>query len=233
MSTLTSPVVGSARVVVLSTDPHVARGTVAEFRHFGASLIRRTDIISALTELIRDPHTILLVSSDVACQDIAAVLELSIATSKSTVLFGIHPSTGIATVDTAIAAGVGGVVDLPLTPERLASALRQLPPASVEVPSTVAVGALLVDTDRHRVELYGTPITTTPREFDILLALATSHPRIVTLDELAHTHGGGTQRQASIRVMVAGLRSRFAALTGAPRDAVIETHRGIGYRLAA
>lgn len=120
-----------------------------------------------------------------------------------------------------------------LTPERLASALRQLPPASVEVPSTVAVGALLVDTDRHRVELYGTPITTTPREFDILLALATSHPRIVTLDELAHTHGGGTQRQASIRVMVAGLRSRFAALTGAPRDAVIETHRGIGYRLAA
>lgn len=231
MTTLAGPVRGAARIVVLSSDPHVVRGSTAEFRHFGASLVLRADVVSALTEVVRDPDTILLVCSDVDCQDMASVLELALATSRSTVLFGVHPAGGLGALGTAVAAGVGGIVDLPVTPERLVAALRDLPVPTTDLPGPVTVGGLVVDRYRHRVELFGTPIPTTPREFDILLALATSYPGVVTLDRLAGGRGRGAGHRASVRVMVAGLRSRFSALTGVARDAVIETQRGVGYRL--
>ena len=94
------------------------------------------------------------------------------------------------------------------------------------------VGDLVVDIDRYEIRLRGTVIHTSPREFDVLVALATAHPRMVTLDELAQ-HAGGSDPQASVRVMVARLRTRFSELAGVGRDAVIETLRGVGYRLAA
>lgn len=232
--TLPMPTIaGSARVIVLASDPTAVRGTVAEFRHFGVSLVVRHDVLSALTELVHDPTALILVSSELPCPDIADVLDLTVATCKSAVLFGLHSASPAALAATAISAGAQGVVELPVTPERLSKTLRGLAPRPAITLGVVSAGQLTVDVERHQVQLRGTVVNTTPREFEILLALATSHPRMVTLDELADTHGGGSDPYASVRVVIARLRSRFAELVGVSREAVIETQRGVGYRLAA
>lgn len=226
-----STVTGSTRVVVLASDPNSVRGTVGEFRHFGVSLVVRDDILGALNEVVHDPTAVIVVPSDLPCPDITHVLDLAVATCKSTVLFGLHPETPASAVSLAVSAGAHGVVELPITPERLTRALRTAPHQGAAVSKSVSVGDLVVDIDRYEIRLRGTVIHTTPREFDVLVALATAHPRMVTLDELAQ-HAGGSDPQASVRVMVARLRTRFSELAGVGRDAVIETLRGVGYRLA-
>lgn len=233
MTLLTPPVVGAARVIVLASEHTAVRGSITEYRHFGVSLVMRHDILSALTELVHDPNAFIVVSSELPCQSIADVLDLAVATSRSPVLFGLHATTSTGLVALAVAAGAQGVIELPVTPERLAKAIRTVPPGPAPHPGVLTVGDLTVDVDRHRVRLRGCEVETTPREFEVLLALAASHPRMVTLDELAESHGGGADPHASVRVMIARLRARFARLTGVSREAVIETRRGVGYRLAA
>ena len=54
MTLTAEPIAGSTRVVVLSSEPGVARGGAAEFRRFGLSLVLREDILAALTEVVHD-----------------------------------------------------------------------------------------------------------------------------------------------------------------------------------
>ncbi|MDD7929898.1 winged helix-turn-helix domain-containing protein [Microbacterium thalli] len=220
-------------MIVLAPDTTAVRGTMAEFRHFGVSLVVKTDILAALTELVHDPMAVIVVSSEIPCQDTADVLDLAVATCRSAVLFGLHPSTPTAAVSRALTAGVRGVIELPVTPERLTHTLRSVPTAPSNAPGEVSVGDLRIDVGRHLVQLRDAVVPTTPREFDVLLALATSYPGMVSLSELADRHGSGADPYASVRVVIARLRTRFAQLAGVPRESVIATQRGIGYRLAA
>src|SRR3546814_16762421 len=115
MTLPTPTVVGSARVILLASDLTAVRGSVAEYRHFGVSLVVRHDILGALTELVHDPNAFIVVSSELPCQNIADVLDLAVATSRSPVLFGLHASTSAGVVALAVAAGAHGLVDLPVT----------------------------------------------------------------------------------------------------------------------
>ena len=86
-------------------------------------------------------------------------------------------------------------------------------------------GALILDLDRRRASLEGTPITLTRREFDLLAALAAEPGRVFTREMLLDRVWGpdylGTPR--TVDQHVAQLREKLG-------PGWIETVRGRGYR---
>ncbi|MFS0733857.1 winged helix-turn-helix domain-containing protein [Microbacterium jepli] len=232
MTLTVEPLVGSTRVVVLAPDGRVVRDQAAEFRRFGISIVLRQDILAALTEVVHDPTAMLVVSADIPCQELRDVLDVAVATCGSSVLLGLTATTDTGAVGAALRAGVRSTVDLPLTAERLARTFRALP-AKAASTGPIMIGNLTVDAARHRIDWAGAPVEASPREFAVMLQLAQNHPHMVALDELAAGYqGSSVDPYASVRVVINHLRSRIAQVTGARGTAIIETVRGVGYRLA-
>jgi DNA-binding response OmpR family regulator len=231
MTLAADPIVGSTRVVVLAPETSDVRGEPAEFRRFGLSIVIREDILQALTEVARDANAALVVSSELACADVRDVIDLAVAACRSSVILGISATTDIALISFALQAGVRSTVEMPLTPERLSRTLRAIPTGTATT-GPIVVGSLSVDTARHRIEWAGHPVQASPREFAVLRELAHRHPHMVTLDELAAGYGGAaSDTHSAVRVIINHLRSRIAEVAGESGHAVIETVRGVGYRL--
>lgn len=232
MTLTVEPIVGSTRVVVLAPDARAVRDAAAEFRRFGISIVLRGDIVAALTEVVHDPTAMLIVSSDIPCDQLRNVLDLAVATCGASVILGLAETMDIEAVRTALRAGVRTTIDLPVSAERLSQTLRVLPAAVVET-RPITIGDLTVDAARHRIEWAGTPIEASPREFAVVLELARNHPQMVGLDQLAADYQEtSADPYATVRVVIHHLRTRISRATGAPGAAIIETVRGIGYRLA-
>jgi DNA-binding response OmpR family regulator len=232
MTIAVGPIVGSTRVVVLGPGDHVVRGSQAEYRHFGVSVVVRQDILAALTEVVHDPNAMLVVAADVPCETLRDVLDLAIATCRSSVLLGVTPLTETSAISMAMRAGVRATVDLPISAERLARSLRSLPSADTGS-GPIAVGALTVDRARHRLEWGGVSIDLTPREFDVVAELASHYPGVVRLEDLARDYrGSAADPAAAVRVVITHVRSRISEVAGPAGAAMIQTVRGVGYRLA-
>ncbi|MCI0382899.1 response regulator transcription factor [Streptomyces sp. CNQ085] len=91
------------------------------------------------------------------------------------------------------------------------------------------LGALTVETETRRVTVHGEAVSLTRKEFD-LLALLAQRPGVVfrreqIISEVWRTNWEGTGR--TLEVHIASLRSKLAL------PALIETVRGVGYRLVA
>lgn len=231
MSLAAAPIVGSSRVVVLAPEESApVRGTAAEYRRFGVTLVRRSDILAALTEAVHDRSSVLVVACDIPCPDLRGVVEVAVAACEGPVLLGVGAGATIEDVAAALRAGARGTIMLPLSPERLCQALASLPAA--EEPEPIVVGHLSVDAVRHNVRWAGTLLAVTPRELSLLDRLARAHPALVTLADLAADLPGAQPHPAgSVRVTVAHLRTRLSQVSGKPGTRIIETVRGIGYRL--
>lgn len=232
MTIAAESIVGSTRIIVLAPTSEVVRGRAAEFRRFGLSIVVRDDILAALTEVVHDPAAMLVVSADVPGQKLDDVLDLAVAVCRSRVLLGMTSTTDTAAISAAFRAGVRATVELPLSPEQVARTMRVLP-AVATARGPIRIGDLTVDSARHRIDWAGDPIEATPREFAVVLELAQNHPRIVPLDELASGYQGtSADHHAAVRVVINHVRARIADVAGSHGAAIIETVRGVGYRIA-
>jgi two-component system, OmpR family, KDP operon response regulator KdpE len=97
----------------------------------------------------------------------------------------------------------------------------------------IDVGALRIDVAAHEVRLKGTLIHLSPKEFDLLLALARAAGRVCTHRQLLEKVWGPSHREdvQYLRVYVGQLREKLGDDQGVPRYIVNEP--GIGYRLMA
>lgn len=102
-------------------------------------------------------------------------------------------------------------------------------PADQEAP--VSVGGLYIDPGTHVTTLDGQPLTLTPIEYDMLLALARSAGRVKSREQLllevAERDFESFDR--SIDVHISALRRKLGDDSKSPR--FIETVRGAGYRM--
>jgi two-component system response regulator MtrA len=99
--------------------------------------------------------------------------------------------------------------------------------------STLRIGDLVVDVDGHEVKRAGIPISLTPLEFDLLVALA-SKPQQVFTREMLLEQVWGYQYKADTRLVnvhVQRLRSKVEF--DADNPTIVTTVRGIGYRAGA
>ena len=90
------------------------------------------------------------------------------------------------------------------------------------------VGGLTLNSETYEAKCNGEPLSLTPSEFKLLLALAQSGGRVLTRDSLiAQVQGEGVSVVGrTVDTHVFGLRKKLGACVD-----VIETVRGIGYRV--
>lgn len=95
------------------------------------------------------------------------------------------------------------------------------------------VGELEINFASRRVLIEGEEIRLTPREYDLVRALARHAGRVVTHRQvITAVWGPGTQVDAqSVRVLVGQVRQKLEADPSAPR--LLLTEPGVGYRLRA
>jgi two-component system KDP operon response regulator KdpE len=113
---------------------------------------------------------------------------------------------------------------------RLRSAIRRSKAATVQSDSVVAIGALRLDPDRHRVEKMGQEIRLTPKEFAMLHYLMEHAGRPIPHSRLLVSIWGseyGNEREY-LRVLINQLRKKIEDDPARPSYILTESY--IGYR---
>jgi len=113
---------------------------------------------------------------------------------------------------------------------RLRSAIRRSKTSAVPSDSTVVIGSLMLDPDRHRVEKMGQEIRLTPKEFAMLRYLMEHAGRPIPHNRLLTSIWGseyGNEREY-LRVLINQLRKKIEDDPAQPSYILTESH--IGYR---
>ncbi len=123
--------------------------------------------------------------------------------------------------------------DLNVLLARIKAVLRRYkrtPPAQT-VSEQLQVGDLVIDPAAHVAALAGKPLALSPREFDLLYALALNAGRVVSVDDLlAQVWGAEYQGETQgVYVHIRWLREKIETDPHKPQRII--TVRGVGYRL--
>lgn len=138
-------------------------------------------------------------------------------------------------IDELLGLGLGAddYVTKPFSPRALLARVKAVLRRSAGVPSEedrpIYVGALVVDAYRVQVTVRGEKVALTPTEFRLLHHLARTPGRAVTRAELAEEAMPESDAlERAVDVHMKNVRHKLAEHGG---DALIETVRGVGYRL--
>jgi len=124
--------------------------------------------------------------------------------------------------------------DIDVLLARIKAVLRRSAPVA-PAPRTdpIVVGDISIDPHGHIVSLGGDPLDLSPREFDLLLALAAEAGRVVSVDELLARIWGAefSGEPQVVYVHIRWLREKLEDDPSHPRR--ILTVRGVGYKLVS
>lgn len=101
---------------------------------------------------------------------------------------------------------------------------------TVEIESKIAAGSLEILLDSHQVFLGGTEVSLTPREYDILILLASSPNRVFTKEEVFESIWGIDSLDETSTIMVHINRLRAKIDKQFQGEEYIDTVWGVGYR---
>jgi len=114
---------------------------------------------------------------------------------------------------------------------RVKNVLRRVSQSAGGPARVIRVGNLEVDESRHEARLGAVALDLTALEFSVLLALARSAGRVFTREQLLESVWG-YDYMGDLRVVDAVVKRLRAKLReAAPEEDVIETVRGVGYKL--
>ncbi len=116
---------------------------------------------------------------------------------------------------------------------RVNAVLRRVEERGQRADSTIEVGTLHIDTERHEVTRDGVPVELTPREFDLLAWFARHPGRVYTRGELLeHVWGYGHEGYAhTVNSHINRLRAKIERDPGQPE--YILTVWGVGYKFGS
>ncbi len=130
--------------------------------------------------------------------------------------------------------GADDYVVKPFSPKELVArvhaVMRRAQPRAA--PTRLTAGAIVLDVDRHEVEVDGERVTLTPREFALLRTLLESAGRVLSREQLlvkawGHAHADEIESR-TVDVHVRRLRAKLGR-----EERRIVTVKGVGYQLDA
>jgi two-component system, OmpR family, alkaline phosphatase synthesis response regulator PhoP len=233
---------GNAYILIVEDEPEIAdlirfhtgrEGFEAKAVHSGRIAL---DVIS------RDPPMLVvldLMLPDLDGLEVCRRLKWNTETRHIPVLI-VSAKGEEADVVAGIELGAEDYVTKPFSPKELMARLknivrrqRELAEPSVSIDrarkTSLQDGALTIDNDRHVVQVDGATVELTFTEFGILQYLASQPGFVRTRDQIISAVHGGERVLSSrtIDVHVTALRRKLGRL-----GALIETVRGVGYRLS-
>jgi two-component system KDP operon response regulator KdpE len=220
------------RVLVVDDEPQIHRFLRPALRAAGYEPLRADTAADALRlAATHDPALVLL---DLGLPDLdgqAVIPELRAFSRVPVVVLSARDQE--AEKVAALDAGADDYVEKPFSLAellaRLRAALRRAAAAGSgeEPPRVLRVGPLEVDLARRMARVGADVLRLTPREWDLLTALAWSRGRVVTHRQLlTKAWGVGHPDDAQhLRVYVGRLRQKLGAAAG-----LLRTEPGVGYR---
>jgi two-component system response regulator RegX3 len=212
------------KVLVVEDDPAVAEPLLAGLRRNGID----TDHVVYAAQVVHAAQSVDVVLLDLGLPDGDGIDVLRELRRVSDVPVIIATARGDETDRiVGLELGADDYVVKPFSVRELAARVRAVARRR-RLDSTLETGRLVVDRTQHRVTLDGSEVELTAKEFDLLAVLAEDPGRAVPRQELFSRVWDpvwvGTGK--TLDVHVASLRKKL----GDP--SLIETVRGVGYRLA-
>lgn len=226
------------RILLVDDEPDIVALLEYNLRQAGYVVVSARDGTAALAEIRRQPPDLILLDlnlPDIPGTEVCRRLRRDAATSAIPIMMITARGEEIDRV-VGFELGADDYVVKPFSPRelvlRVGAVLRRtsVPPAAALPSERIAVGPLLIDVPRHRVLVEGEEVTVTALEFKLLLDLASRRGRVQSREDLLERVWGyapGIETR-TVDTHIKRLREKL----GSARD-VIETVRGVGYRLRA
>jgi DNA-binding response OmpR family regulator len=222
------------RVIAVESPSHML--THSSYDHLlasGIDLRPYADGPSALLGLMAEDPAAVLAPTDLIGVDFGRFVRAIVAWSDIPVIVGLtNDEESHQRAFHGLDAGARGLVGLPFNPNQLTSAIRHLGLTRSESAAILQYGSIELDVQAHQVRVAGTAVRLTPREFELVKYLLAQAPRVVSSAEIAAVIGDDQHVVGPVRVRkyVQNLRHKLGE-TRPGQPAVLETVRGLGYRL--
>ena len=220
-------------IAVESPSQMLTRSSYDHLLATGIDLRPYADGPSALLGLMAEDPAAVLAPTDLIGVDFERFVRAIVAWSDTPVIVGLtNDEESHQRAFYGLEAGARGLVGLPFNPDQLTSAIRHLGLTRMESAAVLHHGSVELDVQAHQVRVAGTAVRLTPREFELVKYLLAQAPRVVSAAEIAAVVGDDQHLVSPVRVRkyVQNLRRKLGE-TQPGQPAVLETVRGLGYRL--
>ncbi len=227
--------VSRARILVVDDEPQIHRFLGPALDAAGYEPARADTGAEALREIARRPPDAVVLDLGLPDMDGKVVLIQTRAFYNGPIIILSARDRELEKIE-ALDKGANDYVEKPFGVgellARLRVALRERADRAAPL-KVVQAGDLTIDFDKHLVTRAGVPIRLSPKEFEVLTALAEGGGRVITHKALllgvwGPAHGEDTQY---LRVFIGQLRQKLELLPSAPT--LIVTEPGVGYRFVA
>lgn len=225
----------SVDVLVIEDEPNLVRMLVTTLSAQGYSVSSAQRVDEALSRVAVDNPALILLDLGLPDGDGLALLpELKRRSSAQVIIVSARSqeSEKIAALD----AGAEDYLTKPFSVAELLARIRVAERRQRDqepVNPCYVVGDLVIDLQQRSVELAGSPVKLTPKEFQLLALLAQSGGRVVTHAQLLKAIWGRHHQDDThyLRIYLRQLRQKLERDPTEPR--YLLTEPGVGYRLAA
>lgn len=223
----------TARILVIEDDPHIRRLVRAALQRVGHAVSEATSAREGLSLLdIEKPNAVLL---DLGLPDRDGIELIQIIRARSSAgVIVISAREDTAEKVAALDLGADDYLTKPFDTEellaRIRTALRHRQSGEAGQ-ARVVIGNVEIDLARRRILRAGAEVHVTPKEYDVLAALARHPDRVISHTQLLRNVWGPAQEQRVdyLRIVVRNLRQKLEVDPAQPR--LITNEPGVGYRL--
>ena len=219
------------RLLVVEDDPDLNRQLVATLKDAGYAVDAAADGEEGAFLGETEPYDAVILDIGLPAKDGITVLEEWRAAGRTMPVLLLTARDRWSDKVAGIDAGADDYVAKPFHTEEVLARLRALIRRSAgHASSVIACGPLSVDTAASRATVDGEPLKLTSHEYRLLAYLAHHAGGVISRTELTeHLYDQDFDRDSNtIEVFVGRLRKKLGE-----HSAMIETVRGLGYRLSA